>query len=127
MAVPSVPRTFSNNESVGRAPYHNENHTAWKNFLTDGTADLTVGSINIASSITYPGYSIRPFNYDEVVPTYTSNLLSSVVYKLASVTQETLTIVHDSSNRPSTVTDSSGNVWTFTHAGTGFLSGVVKT
>lgn len=67
--------------------------------------------------------------YDEVVyNTFSGWWVTQILYKLASVTVETLNIVYDSFNRPLTLkTVTGGDTWTFTYAGNGFPSGVVKT
>ena len=70
--------------------------------------------------------SLVNVDYDEKEFTYTTGLLTQIVYKLATVTVLTLTLTYDSSNRPATVTDGT-STWTYTHAGTGFLTEVVKT
>jgi hypothetical protein len=78
------------------------------------------------TSIHNPYSGIVTVEYDEVVPTFTGNLETSRVYKLATSTVMTLTFTYDTSDRIATVSNGT-NTWTYPHSGTGFLSGGVKT
>jgi len=75
--------------------------------------------------------SIIPTNYDEVEYTYGGGSLgmepATIVYKLATVTQDTLTLVYNSDNDISTVTNSGGDVWTATYTTEGELDEWIKT
>ena len=106
------------------------------NIIGDATffSDLDVGGdLDVTGTIsgtigTLVTGSIVNVNYDERVPTYTAGLLTQIVYKLSSATVETVNFTYDSSNRPATATAvTGGGVWTYTHSGTGFLTGAVKT
>lgn len=68
---------------------------------------------------------IHNLDYDERVYTYSSGLLTQVVYKKATVTVDTMTITYDTSYRPSQYSFSSGKVVNLTHLGTGFLDDAV--
>jgi len=98
-------------------------HTAIQNIGINSHAqiDTHIGDATIHS----PFSGLVTVEYDEVVPTYTNSLMTQVVYKLSTATVATLTITYDSSDRVATVTNGA-KTWTFSHSGTGFLSGVVK-
>ena len=82
--------------------------------------------------VTSPGLSdeqslLDGISFDEREATYTGLLLTEMVYKLSSVTVETLTFSYDSNDMLETVTsDIGGETLTFSYGGNCFLSGVVK-
>ena len=102
------------------------------------TDDLLEGLVNLyytdarvayylaTHPITFLNNSMIKVEYDEREFTYTSGLLTQVVYKLAAAVVETLTITYDTSGRPATATTAvGGQTLTLTHAGTGFLTEAV--
>jgi len=67
------------------------------------------------------------YRYNEVAKTYTGLFVTSVLYKLAGVTVETLTLAYDSDDNLSTATTTNGGeTITYTYAGNDELSGSVK-
>lgn len=89
-------------------------------FLDGGSTTHTAVDTHIAN------LEIHGIEYDERDMTYTAGLLTKIIYKLATVTVETMTITYDTSDRPLQYSYSvSGKVVDLVHLGTGFLSEAV--